>query len=97
MMQRQGQLGEDGAVAVRQPEPATKPRAAQQRASGRPERDKLIDLKESRQELRQVAWPNRAEVVNYATVVFVTLVILIGFIFALNYGASKAVLYLLHS
>ncbi|MCL4423323.1 MAG: preprotein translocase subunit SecE [Actinobacteria bacterium] len=89
MMQRQGQVGEDGAVAVRQPTPPPR-RPPDQRVP-------FIDLRETRDELRKVAWPNRSEVINYSTVVFVTLVLLIGLIFALNYGASKAVLYLLHS
>jgi preprotein translocase SecE subunit len=42
--------------------------------------------------LAKVAWPNRSEVLNYATVVLVTLVVMVSFIFALNYGFSKAVL-----
>jgi preprotein translocase SecE subunit len=49
-------------------------------------------LRGVRGELAKVAWPDRAEVINYATVVLVSLVVLVSMIFALNYGFSKAVL-----
>ncbi|HET9731167.1 MAG TPA: preprotein translocase subunit SecE [Acidimicrobiales bacterium] len=48
-------------------------------------------LRETRSELRKVAWPSRDEVVNYSAVVLLTLVILVGFIFALNLGFGRAV------
>ncbi len=48
-------------------------------------------LKGVRSELRKVAWPDRPEVVNYSTVVFVTLVILLFYIFGLNYVFGHAV------
>ena len=49
---------------------------------------------EVRSELRKVIWPKRAQVVNYSTVVFFTLVILVVVIFVLNLAFSKAVLFL---
>ncbi|MBA2752506.1 MAG: preprotein translocase subunit SecE [Actinobacteria bacterium] len=91
-MQRQGQLGEDGspAAAKRQPNrPAQKP--ASKRTSP------VVFLREVRAELRKVAWPSRSEVVNYSTVVLITLVVLIGLIFVLDYAFAKSVLFLFQS
>ncbi len=51
--------------------------------------------REIRAELRQVAWPSRTEVVNSATVVIVTLVVLVAAIFGLNWLFSHAVTFLL--
>jgi preprotein translocase subunit SecE len=53
--------------------------------------------REVRSELRQVAWPTRPEVVNSATVVFITLVLLVCLIFVLNYAVSHAVIFLFKS
>ncbi|MGH9292921.1 MAG: preprotein translocase subunit SecE [Acidimicrobiales bacterium] len=50
--------------------------------------------REVRNELVKVAWPGRPEVVNYAIVVFVTLVLLTAIIFGLDYGFAKGVLLL---
>ena len=41
-------------------------------------------LKEVRTELRRVAWPTRAEVAQYSVIVLVVLLILGGFVFALD-------------
>ena len=97
MMQRQGQIGPDGTPLaaerqVRQP-PNRGPAA---RTPGAPPRPALptrvvSGLKDVRGELRKVAWGTRDEVVNYTTVVIITLVILVSFVFLLNLGFSKAV------
>ena len=50
-------------------------------------------LKEVRGELRKVAWPSKAEVINYSTVVLIALVVLIGLIFVLDYVFAKSVLF----
>ncbi len=50
--------------------------------------------REIRDELRQVAWPSRAEMVNYTLVVFFTLVIMIALIFLLNYVFGKGVFFM---
>ncbi len=47
--------------------------------------------REIRAELRQVAWPTRAEVVNASLVVLVVLVVLVAAIFGLNYLFSHGV------
>jgi len=54
-------------------------------------------LREVRSELRQVAWPNRAEVVNYTTVTLVTLLVLMVLIFLLNYAFAHGVLWLFNT
>jgi preprotein translocase SecE subunit len=41
-----------------------------------------------------VAWPGRAEVVNYSVIVFIVLVVLIGLIFGLDYVFGKFVFFL---
>jgi preprotein translocase subunit SecE len=51
-------------------------------------------LRGVRSELAKVAWPTRTEVINYSTVVFVSLAVMISFIWLLNYGFSKAVVHL---
>jgi preprotein translocase subunit SecE len=87
-MQRQGQTGPDGAPAPsqkRQPQPRTAPA----------NRTKPMQfLREVRIELKKVAWPTRTEVLNYSTVVLVTLILLIGLILGLDYMFSKSVLFL---
>ncbi len=90
MMQRQGQLSEDGTPAVqtrerRPPRPAT---TARERASA------IQFLRDVRAELRKVAWPSRSEVANLSMVVLVTLILLISLIFVLDLAFAKAVLYL---
>ena len=50
-----------------------------------------------RGELRKVAWPTRPEVVNYSTVVLVTLILLILLILALDYAFAESVLFLFKS
>ena len=86
MLQRQGQLGPDGAPArvKRPPQPTRAP--AQERTSPR------TFLKEVRAELRKVAWPTRSEVVNYSIIVLIAVVILTAFIAALDFAFGEAVL-----
>ena len=88
MMARQGQAGPDGtpAVADRRQPPRQKPKT--ERTSP------LVFLREVRGELRRVAWPTRAEVANYSTIVLFTLAVLIALIFVLDYAFAKFVLYL---
>ena len=49
---------------------------------------------EVRDELLKVNWPSRKTVVNYSSVVLVTLIVLISLIFLLNLVFSRAVLFL---
>jgi preprotein translocase subunit SecE len=87
MLQRQGQLGEDGAPkAQRRQQQQPSPKDREQRT--RP----AEFLREVRAELRKVAWPTRAEVVNYSIIVFVAVVILTVFVGFLDYGFGQFVL-----
>ena len=85
-MQRQGQDPE-GETAPTRTAPARKPVKREPFRIGQ-------FLREVRSELRQVAWPNRAEVINYTTVTLVTLLSLMVLIFVLNYAFAKGVLWL---
>jgi len=95
MMQRQGQLEADGSPATRRQAP---PRA---RPVPQPETwvfGRIAEFfREVRSELRQVAWPTPKEVANSATIVFLTLVLLVSLIFLLNYAFSHAVIHLFPS
>jgi preprotein translocase subunit SecE len=89
MMQRQGQVEADGSPSARrQPPSQGSKRPAKKRTSP------VQFVREIRDELRQVAWPSRAEMINYTTVVFTTLVLMVTLIFVLNYGFGKAVLFM---
>ncbi len=93
MLQRQGALGPDGSAPV--DTKARQQAVARSRANVKRERTSPATfVKEVRGELRRVAWPTRAEVVNYSTIVLVTLVILVAFVFGLDYAFSKTILYL---
>ena len=94
MMQRQGQVEADGS-------PATDRTAPPRSRPDRPVKPELSFpgriaefFREVRSELRQVAWPTRSEVANSATVVFITLVILVVLIFLLNYAFSHSISWL---
>jgi preprotein translocase subunit SecE len=49
-------------------------------------------LREVRQELRKVAWPSRAETINFSVVVFIALVVMTLMIFALDWVFARGVL-----
>ena len=87
MLQRQGQLGEDGAPKAQ--------RRQQQQPSPkeREKRTKPVEfLREVRAELRKVAWPTRAEVINYSIIVLITVVLLTTLIALLDWGFGSAIL-----
>src|SRR5436190_21194968 len=76
LMQRQGQMGPDG-----EPQATREPKA---RPAPRPSRERIGPAEYFRQvrgELRKVAWPTKAEVINYSIVVFLALMILTALIF----------------
>jgi preprotein translocase subunit SecE len=87
MMQRQGQDPDGESTPTRTAAPARKPVKREPFRIGQ-------FFREVRSELRQVAWPNRAEVINYTTVTLVTLLSLMVLIFVLNYAFAKGVLWL---
>ncbi len=87
-MQKQGQVGADGA-------PTSKRASAQQVQHRKRERTGVRQyFREVRDEMRQVNWPTRPEVKNYTAIVGTVLILMITFIFGLNYSFSKAILWL---
>ncbi|MBW3650428.1 MAG: preprotein translocase subunit SecE [Actinobacteria bacterium] len=91
MLQRQGAVGADGAAAA----PDRRQQVAARRTAVKRERTApLTFLREVRGELRRVAWPTRAEVLNYSTIVLITLAVLITLIFVLDFLFAKSVLFL---
>ena len=88
MLQRQGQLTEDGAPkASRRPAPS--PNAPKE-----PRTKPKQFVREVKGELRKVAWPTRAETLSLSMVVFVFLVLLTALIAGLDFGFSKTVLWI---
>jgi preprotein translocase subunit SecE len=87
-------MTEDGAPApAKRTEPAerrTRPAAGAPRRRSSPRQF----LHEVNVEMRKVAWPSRAETVNYSTVVFITLAIVMAFIFVLDLLFSKMAIFL---
>ena len=98
MMQRQGQMEADGSPATRRA-PAggqgTGGRGAARTPgrgpSGRKRTTPIQFTREIRDEMRQVAWPSRAELINYTSVVLTTLFIMIGLIFVLNLAFGRLI------
>ena len=88
MLQKQGQLGEDGAPARRERRQPTAPRPAEREKRTKP----TEFVKEVRGELRKVAWPTRAETINYSIIVFVAVVILMAFVGAMDWVFGDFVL-----
>ncbi len=94
MMQKQGQIEADGSPSTRRAAAATQTKAQQrtQRGpSGRKRTTPVQFVREVRDEMRQVAWPSRPELINYTSVVFTTLIIMITLIFFLNLGFGKLI------
>jgi len=91
LMQRQGQVGPDGEPVAPRRE-ATRPITT---AAAPGSRTKPTDFfREVRAELRRVAWPTRAQTLNYTFVVLITLAVLMALIFLLDTAFAKSVLFL---
>ncbi len=94
LMQRQGQMEADGSPATRKPPAGAnsggtrQPRSRQQ---GRKRTTPVQFVREVRDEMRQVAWPSRSELINYTSVVLTTLIIMISLIFVLNLAFGKLI------
>ena len=88
MMQRQGQLSEDGSPKSSR-RPAPSPNAPRE-----PRTKPKQFIREVNAELRKVAWPTRAETVNYSVIVLITLVVLTAFIAVVDYLSAEAVLWI---
>jgi preprotein translocase subunit SecE len=88
MMQRQGQVGADGAPAARRTSATDVQRRRSERATPRE------FFRQVREEMRQVSWPTRPEVVNYTSIVLFVLVFMTALIFGLGLGCSHFVAFL---
>ncbi len=94
LMQRQGQMEADGTPSTRRAPASTQTRTPRQQKGGAPVRRRTTPVqfvREVRDEMRQVAWPSRAELINYTSVVLTTLVLMIGLIFVLNLAFGKLI------
>jgi preprotein translocase subunit SecE len=93
LMQRQGQMEADGSPATKRAPagPSTADRRQPKGPSGRKRTTPVQFLREVRDEMRQVAWPSRSELVNYTSVVITTLIIMISLIFVLNLAFGKLI------
>lgn len=90
LLQKQGQIdGEGNPVATRREQRAPVPK--QERTSP------VQYAREVRGELRKVAWPTKGEVINYTIVVIVTVLVLTGFIFVLDYVFGELIFNLLRA
>ena len=89
LSQRQGEVAEDGLPAVARPEPTERPSRPAPAGAPRRRATPRQFLHEVNVEMRKVAWPTRAETINYSMVVFITLAILMALIFGLDVGFSK--------
>jgi|TARA_B100000902_G_scaffold377058_1_gene408915 preprotein translocase subunit SecE len=84
-LKKRGELGEDGSPVASKRQPPSR-QQTQERVGFR------RYVGEVRAELRKVAWPTRAEVINYSIVVFITLVILTTLIALADWGLGEALL-----
>ncbi len=86
MLQRQGQMTADGVPAARKRQAPAAPRPKDARTTP------LQFVREVRGELSKVAWPTRAEVVNYSIIVLVTLIVLTALVAGLDWAFGDLVL-----
>jgi preprotein translocase subunit SecE len=91
LLQRQGQMGSDGGAPSRR---ATTVDDVQRRRTQRTRPTQFF--REVREEMRQVAWPTRPEVVNYTSIVLGVLIFMTSLIFGLGFGFSKFVTFMFH-
>jgi len=80
-MQRAGQLAEDGTPVRERREPQA--RVQRERTSPRQFGREVVS------EMRKVAWPTRAETLRLSVIVFIAILILGAFIFAIDLGFGQ--------
>ena len=91
LLQRQGQMGADGGAPSRR---ATTVDDVQRRRTQRARPAQFF--REVREEMRQVAWPTRPELINYTGIVLGVLIFMTSLIFGLGVGFSKFVTFMFH-
>lgn len=87
LLQKQGAVDAEGAPKATRRAPQA-PRPKEQRTKPRQ------FVREVRAEMRKVNWPTRAETLNYSVIVFITIVIMTALIAGVDFGLSKAVLWI---
>lgn len=87
LLQKQGAIDADGTPKANRRAPQA-PRPKEQRTKPRQ------FLREVRAEMRKVNWPTRAETINYSVIVFITVVVLTALIAGVDFGLSKAILWI---
>ena len=85
LLRKQGDINEDGAPTRARRAPKA-PSPTDQRVGPKQ------FVREVRSELRKVAWPTRAETINYSLVVLVTLIIVMAFVFGVDWIFSNLIL-----
>ena len=85
MLQRQGEVGSDGAPVARKRPPPKAQRADESRTGP------AQFVREVRGELRKVAWPTREDLIRYSIIVLVTLVLMTALIASLDWAFSQVV------
>jgi preprotein translocase subunit SecE len=88
MMQRQGANPDGGGSSQRARTAQAQRRAPKKRAGIRQ------FFREVREEMRQVAWPTRPEIINYTSITLFVLVIMTSLIFGLNFLFGRFVVFL---
>jgi|SRR5581483_5863396 len=88
MLQRQGQLTEDGAPARERRRPPAAPRPEAKEKRTKP----TEFVREVRGELRKVAWPTKSETINYSIICLIAIVVLTALIGGLDYVCGDFVL-----
>lgn len=78
LLKRQGAINEQGAPVRTPPQRARRDRVGP-----------LQYLREVRDEMRKVAWPNRSEIVRYSIIVTVTVVLYTAFVGVLDFGMGS--------
>ena len=89
-MQERAERQQKRSGVDRQSAPAATARRAQAQEK-RKRTGALQFLKEVRQELRKVDWPNRRELVSYTVVVLATLVVMTAFVATLDFAFLRVV------
>ena len=95
MLQKQGQMTEDGTPTSRRPASSATP-GRRPPNPNRPGLGKRIGnyFAEVKVELAKVLWPNKEETISYSKVVLITLILITLLIFGLDYGFSRLVSWL---
>lgn len=90
LMQRQGQLSEDGTPK------ATRRTAPSSSAPREPRTKPRQFVREVNAELRKVAWPSRSETLNLSVIVLIFLIVMTALIALFDYVSAKLVLFIVN-